>query len=197
MVQNSFLDTLVSTVQNIGVFMKGKVIPGFSTSRNELVVDLGCGDKPFWRADVFVDKVSLGNEQRYEDYEVWLNMVVQCQFPVIAEALALYRWHAGQMSATLARQAAETRLVLEAFLMRHPEGWTAAGRSRLRRRVASLAREEAYASLLAANRGVAAAAAWRSITWCVAQPKSWLYLALAPLPGVYARLRRLRKRIEG
>ncbi len=132
-----------------------------------------------------------------EDYDLWLRMAARRPIRVVAAALALVRSHRAQMSASLGSQARATRLVLEGFLASHPEGWTAAGRLRLRRRLALLAREEAYASLLAGNKSVAAAAAWRSITWCVTQPKSWLYLALAPLPGVYVRLRRLRKRIEG
>ncbi|MBZ5588316.1 MAG: glycosyltransferase [Acidobacteriia bacterium] len=129
-----------------------------------------------------------------EDYEVWLKLVARNPIPVIGEPLALYRWHPGQMSATLARQAGETRLVLEAFLARHPEGWAAAGRSRLRRRLALLAREEAYAALLVGDRGTAFRAAWCSIAWSFAQPKSWLYLLSAAAPGLYLALRGRRRR---
>lgn len=45
-------------------FYKRKIEPGFKVDKNSLVVDIGSGDKPFWRADVFVDKLSLGNVQR-------------------------------------------------------------------------------------------------------------------------------------
>lgn len=31
---------------------------------------MGCGDKPFWRADVYLDKLSLGNEQRFSSSDV-------------------------------------------------------------------------------------------------------------------------------
>lgn len=46
-------------------FFESKVYPGFKIKKGELVVDLGSGDKPFWRADVFLDKLSLGDEQRF------------------------------------------------------------------------------------------------------------------------------------
>lgn len=41
-----------------------KIKLGFTIPKDALVVDFGSGDKPFWRADVFVDKLSLGNLQR-------------------------------------------------------------------------------------------------------------------------------------
>src|SRR5258706_7290970 len=43
---------------------KRKIHLGFTIGKDALVVDFGSGDKPFWRADVFVDKLSLGNLQR-------------------------------------------------------------------------------------------------------------------------------------
>ncbi len=136
------------------------------------------------------------NEIRHaaEDYEVWLNMAAQHLIPVIDETLALYRWHPGQMSATLGRQARETRLVLEAFLAHHAEGWAAAGRLRLRRRLALLAREEAYAALLLSQRRGAARAARQSLAWSPLQLKGWMYLAAAGAPGAYLALRRCRGR---
>jgi len=45
-------------------FYSRKILPGFKMSSKALVVDIGSGEKPFWRADVFVDKLSLGNVQR-------------------------------------------------------------------------------------------------------------------------------------
>ncbi len=45
-------------------FYLRKIQPGFKIDNDALVVDIGSGDKPFWRADVFVDKLSLGNVQR-------------------------------------------------------------------------------------------------------------------------------------
>jgi 2-polyprenyl-3-methyl-5-hydroxy-6-metoxy-1,4-benzoquinol methylase len=49
---------------SIRFFYSRKILPGFKIDKDALVVDIGSGDKPFWRADVFVDKLSLGNVQR-------------------------------------------------------------------------------------------------------------------------------------
>ena len=46
------------------LYVSGKIYPGFRAKKDDLVIDLGCGDKPFWRADVYLDKSALGNEQR-------------------------------------------------------------------------------------------------------------------------------------
>lgn len=51
-------------LSNIYYFYLRKIKPGFMPSKNSLVIDIGSGDKPFWRADVYVDKLSLGNVQR-------------------------------------------------------------------------------------------------------------------------------------
>lgn len=48
----------------LAFFYRRKIEPGFKVDRKALVVDIGSGDKPFWRADVFVDKLSLGDNQR-------------------------------------------------------------------------------------------------------------------------------------
>jgi ubiquinone/menaquinone biosynthesis C-methylase UbiE len=45
-------------------FFQRKIEPGFKINKSALVVDIGSGDKPFWRADVFVDYLELGNVQR-------------------------------------------------------------------------------------------------------------------------------------
>lgn len=45
-------------------FYSRKILPGFKIKKNALVVDIGSGDKPFWRADVYVDDLSLGDVQR-------------------------------------------------------------------------------------------------------------------------------------
>jgi len=50
-------------------FYTRKVEPGFKIGKNALVVDIGSGEKPFWRADVFVDKLSLGNIQRASKFD--------------------------------------------------------------------------------------------------------------------------------
>jgi SAM-dependent methyltransferase len=44
--------------------LQRKVVAGFLINKNDLVIDIGSGDKPFWRADVFFDKLSLENYQR-------------------------------------------------------------------------------------------------------------------------------------
>lgn len=51
-------------------FFESKIYPGFKIKQGELVIDLGSGDKPFWRADVFLDKLSLGNEQRFSSSNI-------------------------------------------------------------------------------------------------------------------------------
>jgi ubiquinone/menaquinone biosynthesis C-methylase UbiE len=51
-------------ISDIDSFYKRKILPGFKIKKEELVIDIGSGDKPFWRADVFLDKLSLGNAQR-------------------------------------------------------------------------------------------------------------------------------------
>ena len=45
-------------------FFKRKIQPGFRINREDLVVDIGSGDKPFWRADVFFDNTALSDNQR-------------------------------------------------------------------------------------------------------------------------------------
>lgn len=54
--------------------IKGRILPGFKPKKNDLVIDIGGGDKPFWRADVVLDKSSLGNEQRYSSFGVIRNI---------------------------------------------------------------------------------------------------------------------------
>lgn len=48
-------------------FFKRKIYPGFPIDKDALVVDIGSGDKPFWRGDVFFDKLSLPNNQRFTE----------------------------------------------------------------------------------------------------------------------------------
>lgn len=50
-------------------FYHRKISPGFKINKKALVVDMGSGEKPFWRADVFVDKLSLGNVQRASKFD--------------------------------------------------------------------------------------------------------------------------------
>lgn len=51
-------------ISNIQYFYKRKIEPGFRVGKDANVLDIGSGDKPFWRADVFLDKLSLGDNQR-------------------------------------------------------------------------------------------------------------------------------------
>lgn len=50
---------------NIVHYINGKIIPGFKIKNSDFVVDVGSGDKPFWRADVFLDHLKLTNSQRF------------------------------------------------------------------------------------------------------------------------------------
>ncbi|MFC1646674.1 class I SAM-dependent methyltransferase [Patescibacteria group bacterium] len=54
----------MNIISNILYFFIRKILPGFKINRSDLVLDIGSGDKPFWRADVYVDKLSLDNSQR-------------------------------------------------------------------------------------------------------------------------------------
>ncbi len=45
-------------------FYTRKIEPGLTIPKDALVIDIGSGDKPFWRADVYVDDLSLQDVQR-------------------------------------------------------------------------------------------------------------------------------------
>ena len=60
---------------NIIYFYKRKIQPGFRIKKDAIVIDIGSGDKPFWRADVFVDDLSLGNVQRASETKTILIML--------------------------------------------------------------------------------------------------------------------------
>ncbi len=51
-------------IGSIIYFIKRKILPGYRVGKTDLVIDIGSGDKPFWRANVFFDKLSLDNFQR-------------------------------------------------------------------------------------------------------------------------------------
>ncbi|NOZ79012.1 MAG: glycosyltransferase family 2 protein [Acidobacteria bacterium] len=127
-----------------------------------------------------------------EDYELLLRVTLASAIPVVERGLALYRWHKGQMSARLASQALETRRAIEGFLKAHPDAWARVGRRSMRRRLASLCREEAYAHLVARNGKPARRAVLQGLAWSARDPKLWLYLASGFSPGVYLRFRRLK-----
>jgi len=124
-----------------------------------------------------------------EDYDLWLRLTIDEPVPVLPEQLALVRRHPDQMSGSLLNMASSTRRVLEDLLAAHPELTRRLPRASLQRRLAFLAREEAYASLLEADSPRAARSAWRSIRYTPLAPKSWLYLALSPWPKLHARIR--------
>ncbi|MBU0648360.1 class I SAM-dependent methyltransferase [Patescibacteria group bacterium] len=43
---------------------KRKIEPGLKISKDAKVLDIGSGDKPFWRANILVDKLDLPDDQR-------------------------------------------------------------------------------------------------------------------------------------
>lgn len=49
---------------NLTWFIKRKIYPGFKVNKTDLVIDIGSGDRPFWRADVFLDKLDMNDNQR-------------------------------------------------------------------------------------------------------------------------------------
>lgn len=51
-------------VNTIIYFIKRKILPGYKVGKNDLVIDIGSGDKPFWRGNIFFDNLSLDNLQR-------------------------------------------------------------------------------------------------------------------------------------
>ncbi len=70
MTNKSAFTSITNIIYFFRFFVKGRIIPGFKAGKKDLVIDVGCGDKPFWRADVFLDKLSLGNEQRFSGTSV-------------------------------------------------------------------------------------------------------------------------------
>jgi ubiquinone/menaquinone biosynthesis C-methylase UbiE len=51
----------------IKYFWDRKIVPGFKIKKNDLVLDIGSGDKPFWRGNVFLDNLELKNLHRHTD----------------------------------------------------------------------------------------------------------------------------------
>ena len=127
-----------------------------------------------------------------EDYDLWLRLCADAPVPVVHEFLALVRTHPEQMSGSLLRMARTTRSVLERFLAECPEVEARVPARALRHRLAHLAREEAYAALLAGQSADAARASWDAIRRRPLHWKSWLYLGFSPVPGAYRALRALK-----
>ncbi|HXT85222.1 MAG TPA: methyltransferase domain-containing protein, partial [Verrucomicrobiae bacterium] len=55
-------------------FIDRKIIPGFKIKKQDLVIDIGSGDKPFWRGDVFLDNLNLDNKQRITGKDIIHNL---------------------------------------------------------------------------------------------------------------------------
>lgn len=53
--------------QKLAYFYWRKIKLGFKLRKEDIVIDIGSGDKPFWRANVFLDKLSLKNLHRHSD----------------------------------------------------------------------------------------------------------------------------------
>jgi len=49
---------------SIVYFLQRRIFPGFKISKKDLVLDIGSGDRPFWRGDVFLDDLGKDNKQR-------------------------------------------------------------------------------------------------------------------------------------
>ncbi|RJQ27593.1 class I SAM-dependent methyltransferase [Candidatus Parcubacteria bacterium] len=64
-------------------FFKRKISPGFKVNKKDLVIDIGSGDKPFWRGDVFFDDLGQSDNQRISaskvinDLGVFVNGVIE------------------------------------------------------------------------------------------------------------------------
>lgn len=50
---------------NLIYFYQRKIAPGFKIPKHWLVLDVGSGNMPFWRGDVFLDDLKFGNIQRH------------------------------------------------------------------------------------------------------------------------------------
>jgi glycosyltransferase involved in cell wall biosynthesis len=130
-----------------------------------------------------------------EDYDLWLRLALRGPTPVVPRPLALYRWHPGQKSSPLVARARGTRLTLERFLSRHPDAVPERDRRQLRRRLASLAREEAYACLLCGEASTTRSAVTAGLRWWPWDMKLRFYWVASWSPSLYTRARRLiRKR---
>lgn len=64
-------------------FLKRKISPGFKINKKDLVIDIGSGDKPFWRGDVFYDDIGQSDNHRISaskvinDLGVFVNGVIE------------------------------------------------------------------------------------------------------------------------
>lgn len=126
-----------------------------------------------------------------EDYDLWLRLAARADIPVLARVLALVRRHPDQMSQGLRMMVSEARFVLERFLADRPSARATVAPRALSRRLALLARDEAYAALLEGDRRGASRAALKSLGYWPWQAKSSAYLLLAGSPRLFNTLRRV------
>ncbi len=133
--------------------------------------------------------------ERAEDHLLWLRLAARLgSLPVVPRVLAYVREHGERSTRDLGGMARGTVAALETILVEHPWLRRRVGRAAVRRRLAALHREVAYAELLAGRRGPALRAAAAAVLRHPLELKAWLYLALAPVPGMYRALRRRRAR---
>ncbi len=126
-----------------------------------------------------------------EDYDLWLRLASRGPTPVVPRPLALYRWHPGQRSSPLGTQARETRITLERFFSRNIDSIPERDRWRVHRRLALLAREEAYASLLRSDGSTARSAITAGLRWWPRDLKLRFYWLASRFPSLYTWARQL------
>ncbi|MEW6336981.1 MAG: glycosyltransferase family 2 protein [Acidobacteriota bacterium] len=125
-----------------------------------------------------------------EDYELWLRLISAVgPIPVLHERLALVRSHEQRSSRDLGRMAESAISVIRECLERESGTGRLPPRGLVRRRIARLAREQAYAALLEGDSRSARNAAMESVRTWPWSLKGWLYLGLAPTPRSYLGLR--------
>jgi len=130
-----------------------------------------------------------------EDYDLWLRLMAHTgPWPLLHERLAFIRCHPSQTTHEIGKMARAAAEIIAATLQAHPELIAAVGRSRLRRRIAFLHREAAYAALLAGDGVSARRSALASLRSWGLDPKAWAYLLLSPRSDLYYKVRsRLRR----
>lgn len=125
-----------------------------------------------------------------EDYELWLRLVSAVgPIPVLHERLALVRSHEQRSSRDLGRMAESAISIIRENLERESNTGRLPPRGLVRRRIAGLAREQAYAALLGGDSHSARKAAAESVRTWPWSLKSWMYLGMAPAPRLYLGLR--------
>ena len=65
---------MINPFTAIAYFIKRKIVPGFKIPRHHLVLDVGSGNMRFWRGDVFLDKLKVGNIHRHKGQQTIHNI---------------------------------------------------------------------------------------------------------------------------